>query len=238
LNTRVCDAPLSRVAMSPLPSPAAAAVLPVASSQKTVWPTPELFCHVTVEPTATVRVVGVKVATVVQNVAAGQLPPPPPPPPPPPGDVEYPPPPHAAAPRPRKRAPSSQRNRGACIASLCCIHLGADCCAIDLILSMCLSLCEGRPASALALRLPSPGIARRIEIAVPRTAWILRHQSSVGDRAKRSIRLNSREALCKASDYNSSVMCLAAICATPRGRLVERKFELLPLAIGVNHARE
>jgi hypothetical protein len=48
----------------------------------------------------------------------------------------------------------------------CCIHVGADCCAIDLILSMCLSLCEGRPASALALR-SSPGIARRIEIAVP-----------------------------------------------------------------------
>src|ERR1700692_2768846 len=100
---RVCDMPESKFGMSPVPSPAAAAALPVALFQTTLCPTPEAFCHVTVEPTATVREVGLKALAVMQTVPAGQVPPPPPPPPPPPGEVEYPPPPHEMTPSVRTR---------------------------------------------------------------------------------------------------------------------------------------
>lgn len=74
LNMRVCE-PLAKFGMSPVPSPAPAAVLAVASFQIMLCVTPEPFCHVTVEPTATVRVVGAKVVDVMQNVPAGHTPP-------------------------------------------------------------------------------------------------------------------------------------------------------------------
>src|SRR4029077_12974400 len=99
--------PVSKFGMSPVSSPANAAALPAASSQTTLCPTPEEFCHPTVAPTAAVSVVGVKVLAVMQNVAAGQVPPPPPPPPPPPVPVEEAPtlPPHQTALSATMRAP-------------------------------------------------------------------------------------------------------------------------------------
>jgi hypothetical protein len=88
-KTRVWD-PVLKSPMSPVPSPAAAAVLPAASSQVTLWETPDWFCHVTVDPTATVRVAGEKLLDPMQKVLAGHvggggggvtIPPSPPPPP-------------------------------------------------------------------------------------------------------------------------------------------------------------
>src|SRR3954466_5624185 len=72
LNTRVWD-PLLNSAMSPVPSPATAAFLPAASSQVTLWPTPEEFCHVTVDPIATVRFAGLKLLEPIQKEPAGQV---------------------------------------------------------------------------------------------------------------------------------------------------------------------
>ena len=74
VNIRVCE-PLAKFGMSPVPSPASAAALAVASFQTTLCMTPEAFCHVTVEPFVNVRVVGVKVVEVMQNVPAGHTPP-------------------------------------------------------------------------------------------------------------------------------------------------------------------
>ncbi len=93
--------------ISPLPSPAAAVFLPVASSHVTLCNVPVSFCHVTVVPTATVRDVGENVLPdVMQKVLVGQF-----------GGggggggviVESPPLPHEATPIARIRAPNKPR---------------------------------------------------------------------------------------------------------------------------------
>jgi hypothetical protein len=73
LNKRVWDA-LAKSGMSPVPSPASAAFLPAASAHVTLWKTLDEFCHVTVVPLFTDRVVGEKVlAPDRQNVFAGHV---------------------------------------------------------------------------------------------------------------------------------------------------------------------
>src|SRR2546423_8304202 len=73
MKPRVCVDPVLASPISPVPSPAPAAALPAASSQNTLWPTPESFFQVTIVPAVTVLVVGVNTLEPMQNVFAGQV---------------------------------------------------------------------------------------------------------------------------------------------------------------------